>query len=668
MDRISEEIAHFVGLFHLEVEGQRLRLEYDAFALERDEKDRDEQPVPELRVDAPHTLKGFDPGLVYMSAPVKTDGRSAQPFDALPIAAKQPPLPPPATPATEPETALPAIGWEVSWPPFVALPNSILVSIRQTSELWDNDLLLVTGETAFADPEALLKDFLRLIEAADGIGALGPAIAALPMVPTVEAAVALAEWIADFAPDPGVAEVQLLLRGEAARGVYLDGAPVAAGDGVAQDTGGLPAFADLLPAYLADRKAAREAEAETAAGKELPDVPPDGTTDTDGSPFGVDPGHAAVTGANLVTNETTIAQAWIDAPVIAVAKDVIRLDAVSQVNAMAVAPGALGGTTPSQMLNGVSLAFEAAPGPGDPAAPNAAGVFPVDWTIVRVEGDVVAVNWVQQYVFATDFDRAEITVSAAATYIGTGENEIGNGVRLAELGFDYDLILVGGNMVTMNVIEQVNVLLDTDAVGGAAAVPRSGDNLQYNLAELKQTGIDEMSTLQDSFRSALDEMAEGRKTLSREVAQDARFEGKSALRVLQVEGDLIKANIVQQHNFLGDSDQIELLLDGLGAAGAGPRLVTGSNAQLNAARIHDTGLDSEVMVGGEAYSDALIYQAELLDADAPPTGVGLAPLASEAVAFLADDMLEAPPGPDAGPALADADHPAGSDVLHAIMT
>jgi hypothetical protein len=60
---------------------------------------------------------------------------------------------------------------------------------------------------------------------------------------------------------------------------------------------------------------------------------------------------------------------------------------------------------------------------------------------------------------------------------------------------------------------------------------------------------------------------------------------------------------------------------------------------LNAARIHDIGLDSEVMVGGDAYSDALIYQARLMDPDAPPTGVGLVPLASEAVAFLADDML-----------------------------
>jgi hypothetical protein len=37
--------------------------------------------------------------------------------------------------------------------------------------------------------------------------------------------------------------------------------------------------------------------------------------------------------------------------------------------------------------------------------------------------------------------------------------------------------------------------------------------------------------------------------------------------VLHIEGDLIKANIIEQHNFLGDSDQIQLMLDDFLAAG-----------------------------------------------------------------------------------------------------
>jgi hypothetical protein len=73
------------------------------------------------------------------------------------------------------------------------------------------------------------------------------------------------------------------------------------------------------------------------------------------------------------------------------------------------------------------------------------------------------------------------------------------------------------------------------------------------------------------------------------------------------------------------------------------------------------------MVGGETYSEALIYQAQLLDPDAPPTGVGLTPLTSEAVAFLADDMLGTGPDYNSVPAAIVADHSESSDVLHSII-
>jgi hypothetical protein len=691
LDRISEEIAHFIGLFHLHIEENRLRLEYEAFSLKRDEVEPEPGQLPELVVAAPYSLKGFDPGLVYQAAPATTapdyNLPDTPPADAPPSPA-QLPQPERVAPEVEIDQAWPWTSWQFTLPPFVPLPNAILVSIRQTSELWDNDLLLVTGETEFVDPEALIAEFLQLIDLARDLGALGPEGAAIDTVPQVETALALAARIAAVAPDEGAAEVQLLLRGEAAQGNYVNGEqvePAVAGQGDADGAGDsasgekndaedpeiLPDFVDLLPAHLAEKHAEREAEAE--AEKDALAIPPDGTTDAPESKYSIDPGHKVVTGANIATNETAIVQAWVDAPVIAVAGDAIRLDVVSQVNVMVGAAASFGGTAalPSQMLNAVSVEYESAVDPEDPPPPASPGVFPEDWTVVSVAADVFAVNWVKQYIFATDFDRAEIAISAAATYIGTGENAIGNGVRLVELGFNYDLIMVGGSMITMNVIDQFNVLLDVDVVGGAPASPvglQSGDNLQYNRAELKQTGRDEMTALQDNFRTALQEMAEGTKTLAREVAQDARFEGKAALRVLQIEGDLIKANIIEQHNFLGDSDQVQLMLDDFLAAGQPVQLVTGSNAQLNAARIHDIGLDSEVMVGGEAYSDALIYQAQLLDPDAPPTGVGLMPLASEAVAFLADDMLGA--GPDDGPVLAATvpEHPASSDLLHAIIT
>ncbi len=44
-------------------------------------------------------------------------------------------------------------------------------------------------------------------------------------------------------------------------------------------------------------------------------------------------------------------------------------------------------------------------------------------------------------------------------------------------------------------------------------------------------------------------------------------------------------------------------------------------------------------VGGDVYSEALLYQADLIDTDADPLGVALPALANEAVAFLADNMI-----------------------------
>jgi hypothetical protein len=76
------------------------------------------------------------------------------------------------------------------------------------------------------------------------------------------------------------------------------------------------------------------------------------------------------------------------------------------------------------------------------------------------------------------------------------------------------------------------------------------------------------------------------------------------------------------------------------AAGADVTVTSGSNAQINSAAIVVQGLDSQVMAGGETYSDALIYQANLIDDTANPTGVKIEALANEAVAFLVDDMID----------------------------
>ena len=97
---------------------------------------------------------------------------------------------------------------------------------------------------------------------------------------------------------------------------------------------------------------------------------------------------------------------------------------------------------------------------------------------------------------------------------------------------------------------------------------------------------------------------------------------------------------LERANGMGDSDQVHLALENFAEdTGAEINLTTGSNAAINLASIDTYGIDSEVRVGGDVYSEALLYQADLIDTDADPLGVALPALANEAVAFLADNMI-----------------------------
>ncbi|WP_157059013.1 hypothetical protein [Loktanella sp. 5RATIMAR09] len=114
---------------------------------------------------------------------------------------------------------------------------------------------------------------------------------------------------------------------------------------------------------------------------------------------------------------------------------------------------------------------------------------------------------------------------------------------------------------------------------------------------------------------------------------------------------------------------MHLALDGFEAAtGASPTVTTGSNSTINIATINAYGTDSHVAVQGEVYSDALLYQAELIDTDADPLGVDMPALATEAVAFLADDMLSPDIGPADAPIIAtSAESTATPDVMQTML-
>ena len=108
-----------------------------------------------------------------------------------------------------------------------------------------------------------------------------------------------------------------------------------------------------------------------------------------------------------------------------------------------------------------------------------------------------------------------------------------------------------------------------------------------------------------------------------------------------ISGDHLDVQLVEQVNVLGDADQIAIASETIQSAnGANISVVAGSNALMNFASIDDYGVDSTVYVGGEGYSDAMLYQAEFISTDDPLVVRDTSELASEAVLFLADDMIE----------------------------
>jgi len=367
-------------------------------------------------------------------------------------------------------------------------------------------------------------------------------------------------------------------------------------------------------------------------------------------PWAVDPGHQVVAGANTQLNEMQLKSSWLDADVIAVQNDAVHLDAISQVNVMATHDVVSGqvATATSKALNAAEIVTSSSAKADAVASPPTA--LPSNSVTVRLETSVTQVNWTQQYNFATDNDTAEITISGSNTFFGLGENAEFNEAFLTETGFNYDLIMVGGNYFDVTMLTQTNVLLDANWIGGTTEVSL-GDNLQYNLARIATTGVDTKAEMTANFSDALDQFALGVKDVTSAVTHDALFAGTDLLRVLYIKDDFVTVTIAEQTNVMGDVDQVNIAQMAVanaaaaaaGASGKQVSVVAGSNAQVNIATVQDFGLDSVVMAGGENYSDALIHQAGFLDPDGIPDGVQMASdvtaLVNEAVAFLSDDML-----------------------------
>ncbi len=665
LDRVTEIVAHMIGVFHTATEETRLRdlyLKAEALRIQDPNTGALIQTAPTL--DAPYQLEDFKPSGRYedTAPPLQQNmdftlftpqtgywAQWVEPTDGLPV--------------SDPKLILLANG-AAPWPILMLEPPGSVVTITyQHAFLTDNDVLRLTDTpSVFIDP-SLYDTQLRQYEAfAETLSA--PLTKSLPAlgVSALDHAMQLHTEIGAV-EDAEVSGADVtVLHGEAASGIFVNG--------VAAET--MVRLEDVTPAH--------HQVIETAETGDDPDAPPDWAP----SPYDVfaaaaigdaefdsGPTHELVSGGNMLINQTNITFAWLDAPVIAVMGDVVHLNIIAQTNLL-VEHGqynGIGAATGSATYNVASITLVSS-NPDGVEPETAAGTLPLAWAVTRIDGNLLTVNHVQQYSFVTDHDRADAAFYNTETYIQLGDNTIFNITDLLEIGYGYDLIIIGGNMITINQINQMNVLIDNDSVTYSGILPSdfsAGDNLLFNGASITVTGIDSYQKMQANFAAAGDDLAAGG-SIGTAVAHDSVFEGTDILRVLYISGDATTINLVDQTNILGDSDQVHLAMDNFqSSTGADISITTGSNVTANLASISQFGTDSTVMVGGDTYDDALIYQAGFIDTDANPNGVALPALANEAVAFLAEDMIgtEAPEDLGIHPTAIDAAHT--PDVMQSML-
>lgn len=692
LDRQTEIIAHFIGAFQQTTEKLAARQDYDAF---RGLKLAEDEPGSILSVNvnvsSDYALDGFDP-----SARPYFPGDPGQPVPWLVPVDTLPRLGPETAGLRAPEFVEPPLTRfpNVPIPPdyFLTLPppSSVIHITVQSNRLIDNDILFNRPLEISNDlydqygPEASAAKLVELAQVADALSV------SIPPLGTSAAAQAEAfnETVQGLDPDavPEGAEAYLF-RTETILARTGTGDTMSETASETQDApASHPAFAgapvvngeilEEIPDTLALRLEARhggdDEEGDATDTPGVIDVEDGAAGSVSGQTASADPlefTQTLETGDNLLLNQIQVAHDWIDAPVIAVGGMMQSLSLISQINVMRdldFTPG--------------NSAF-AHGGAGDPAseAMNIAS-FTQDSNIAQflniatptgtpliamtcISGDLTIDNRITQINTISDSDIVSYEFGECQAEISLGGNSVVNLETLLELGSRFDVIMVGGNMIEIAQIQQINVLLDDDLVmggGGGAWDPAltSHGNLLWNEASLNRIGVDASAEMSARFQATLDQLAEisaGRAAgdpLSYDGTPDAGaygaveslfadplLAGLGALRVLWIEGDLIIRDTLTQINLLNDADLISV--DGPD----GLQIAAGDNILANVAGLTIAGVDSTIMASDGVYSDAVLWQSGLIAGDQMPgnLGGGMDGLASEAVVFLADSMLgEAP--------------------------
>lgn len=249
------------------------------------------------------------------------------------------------------------------------------------------------------------------------------------------------------------------------------------------------------------------------------------------------------------------------------------------------------------------------------------------WNVDVVHGDFYDIKYVVQTNNLYDNDVIVQETQDSHYSVIAGENEQVNYADITDLGQYYDVIIIGGNAYAANFIYQTNLVLDNDIVkmlalggeanpDGAATGQQAitGQNELLNDATITTYGADEAMPITSDMNNLVSALTSGSTELDPNTyGWTVPGNGSGVLNVLYIDGDYYDINAIWQLNVIADVDTGIQLLSGDAAAAEDSvqSANAGSNLITNAAAIIDAGA-TNLFVGGEAYEDAILVQADIV--------------------------------------------------------
>lgn len=684
-EQTSAIIAHFIGEFDAPTEAARLRIHHTEGKVETGDALPEDSALPSgPNFASSLALEDYDPGVEYRAPAEDISGpplrypvgsphttRSSEPDDDF--SGRAQPRRPEGPGGSEPDQKLLVdVG-----------PGSTASHMSQVNLLQDDDHLDMTGDH---HPRLDFSEtVVRAVEYADEAAVFTP-FSDAQRTDSYEGLTELADEIRDFAatlPEQGAtgfhedAEVDFAETGEEITGIRVNGETVEAA----------PKLADYLPDRGLAAPAKEPAPAEDPLAADPADPTPAATDANLAAGSGLTPPTTEVkpaegplveeggptdtlkveAGANLVANLAIVTDTGVIAPVMSVMGDYHQVDVITQAwvysdddtvdAAFALSASKEAGTVAMNVAAFQRTSFttpEEEKGDATAAKPEPPPVFPQYWRVSEIDGDVSFVKWIEQYNFVTDNDRLVVTTTGTQTTVLSGGNTAIDFTSFLGISKAYDLVIVGGDVLDMNVISQLAVLYDNDWVvggggtAGAVSVSTSG-NLLWNQATITNIGLNDRFEDMPAYMKATQKAIEARDAAMPEgLATDPGFAGQQVLDVLYIVGNLFDVTYIKQVNVLGDADHVTLAASDYLAATSGAASVTiatGGNAVVNIAQIVDYDTFGETTyLAGKLYSDAVLIQGGIIEHDDTQPQVVDLRLANEVIAFLDSDAGAEAPG------------------------